>query len=188
MDAPALFREGMREFDIRVQAIGEGQWDLPTPNPEWSVRDVVNHLVSEDLWAVPLFEGARIEEVGDSFDGDVLGDDPKDAWKAASSAAMTTIEAAGAMERIVHLSFGDFPGRDYTLQLFADHLIHAWDLARATGSDEHLDPLLVDACTRWFEGPVESAYRAGGAIAERPEIPQDVDAQTRLLAMWGRRA
>ena len=38
--------------------------------------------------------------------------------------------------RIVHLSFGDFPGGEYTRQLFADHLIHAWELARAIGADE----------------------------------------------------
>ena len=53
------------------------------------------------------------------------------------------------MDRIVHLSFGDFPGREYTLQLFADHLIHAWDLARAIGAEERLDAGLVGACASW---------------------------------------
>jgi uncharacterized protein (TIGR03086 family) len=188
VNAPTLFQEAVHEFDTRVQHIGEGQWDLPTPDTDWKVRDVVNHLVSEDLWAVPLFEGATIGEVGDRFDGDLLGGDPKGAWKAASTAALASIETPGAMERTVHLSFGDFPATEYTLQLFADHLIHAWDLARAIGADETLDPRLVDACTRWFEGPVETAYRSGGAIADRPDIPEGADAQTRLLAMWGRRA
>ena len=188
MDTPTLFRDAMGEFDTRVRAIGDADWDLPTPNTAWKVRDVVNHLVSEDLWAVPLFEGATIEEVGDRFDGDVLGDDPKAAWKAASREALAGIERPSAMDMTVHLSFGDFPGSEYALQLFADHLIHAWDLARAIGGDERLDPRLVDACTKWFDGPVETAYRAGGAIANRPEIPDGADTQTRLLAMWGRRA
>ena len=85
------------------------------------------------------------------------------------------------------LSFGDFPGLEYTLQLFADHLIHAWDLARAIGADEGLDAGLVASCASWFEA-VEDAYRSAGAIAARPPVPGDADAQTVLLARFGRRA
>jgi uncharacterized protein (TIGR03086 family) len=97
------------------------------------------------------------------------------------------VEEDGAMERIVHLSFGDFPGREYTLQLFADHLIHAWDLARAIGAEERLDTGLVASCATWFEA-VEDTYRSAGAIAARPPVPDDADAQTVLLARFGRRA
>ena len=73
------------------------------------------------------------------------------------------------MDRIVHLSVGDFPGSEYALQLFADQVIHAWDLARAIGADEHLDDELVASCATWFEA-VEEAYRSAGAIAERPPV------------------
>ena len=100
---------------------------------------------------------------------------------------MKKVEADGAMGRIVHLSFGDFPGSEYTLQLFADHLIHAWDLARAIGADERLDTELVASCATWF-GAVEDAYRSAGAIAARPPVPSDADAQTLLLARFGRQA
>ena len=72
-------------------------------------------------------------------------------------------------------------------QLVADHLIHAWDLARAIGADEHLDEKLVTSCAGWFEA-VEEAYRSAGAIAERPPVPGHADAQTLLLARFGRRA
>jgi uncharacterized protein (TIGR03086 family) len=85
----------------------------------------------------------------------------------------------------VHLSFGDFPGRDYTMQLFADLLVHGWDLARAIGADERLDPELVEVCASWFT-PLEETYRGAGAIGPRPEVPPDADAQTRLLAAFGR--
>lgn len=125
--------------------------------------------------------------MGDRFAGDVLGSDPKAAWAAASAEAVRAVEADGAMDRIVHLSFGDFPGGEYTLQLSADHLIHAWDLARAIGADEHLDEELVASCATWFEGS-EEAYRSSGVIAARPPVPEDADAQTLLLARFGRRA
>jgi uncharacterized protein (TIGR03086 family) len=91
------------------------------------------------------------------------------------------------MDRIVHLSFGDFRGGEYTLQLFADHLIHAWDLARAIGADEHLDEELVTSCSAWF-GTMEEAYRSAGVIAARSPVPGDADPQTLLLARFGRLA
>ena len=185
MDIPAMFRRAVAEFDARVRQIGDHQWQAATPDEGWAVRDLVNHLVGEDLWAPLLLAGSTISEVGGRFDGDVLGAEPKAAWTAASAEAVRAVEDDGAMERIVHLSFGDFPGSEYTLQLFADHLIHAWDLARAIGADERLDAGLVASCANWFEA-VEDAYRSAGAIAARPAVPGHADAQTLLLARFGR--
>jgi uncharacterized protein (TIGR03086 family) len=187
MDIPAMFGRAVAEFDSRVRQISDHQWQAATPDEDWSVRDLVNHLVGEDLWALPLLAGSTIAEVGDRFNGDMLGAEPKAAWAAASAAAVRAVQADGAMDRIVHLSVGDFPGSQYALQLFADHLIHAWDLARAIGADEHLDDELVAACATWFTA-VEDAYRSAGEIAVPPPVPDHPDAQTLLLARFGRRA
>jgi uncharacterized protein (TIGR03086 family) len=187
MDIPAMFRRAVAEFDARVRQIGDQDWQATTPDEEWNVRDLVNHVVGEDLWAPPLLAGSTIAEVGDRFDGDVLGAEPKGAWKLASAAAVNAVDEDGAMDRIVHLSFGDFRGREYAMQMFADHLIHAWDLARAIGADERLDTALVASCATWFDA-AEDAYRSAGAIAARPPLPGHADAQTVLLARFGRRA
>ena len=58
------------------RGVGEDQWGAPTPCADWDVRELVNHVAGEDLWTAPLLEGSTIEEVGDRFDGDLLGDDP----------------------------------------------------------------------------------------------------------------
>jgi uncharacterized protein (TIGR03086 family) len=186
MDIPAMFRRAVAEFDARVRQIGDSKWQAATPNEDWNVRDLVNHVVAEDLWAPPLLAGSTIAEVGDRFDGDVLGAEPVVAWTSASAAALQAVDENGAMDRIVHLSFGDFPGAEYVMQTFADHLVHAWDLARAIGADERLDSELVASCATWFDA-VEDAYRSAGAIAARPPVPGDADAQTVLLARFGRR-
>lgn len=185
MNVPDLHERASREFGQRLHMIGDEQWALPTPCSDWDVKALVRHLVDENLWTPPLMEGSTIAEVGDRFEGDVLGDDPKGAFDDAAAPAIAAIHAEGAMERTVHLSFGDFPGREYTMQLFADHLVHAWDLARALGVDERLDPELVAACAEWFT-PMEEAYRGAGAIGPRPSIAADADDQARLLEMFGR--
>ena len=76
-DIVSLFQRAVDEFDKRVQAVLEDQWDGGTPCTEWTVRDLVNHVVNEDRWVKPLIEGKTIDEVGSALDGDLLGDDPK---------------------------------------------------------------------------------------------------------------
>ena len=186
-DQAALHRRAVEEFDARVRAVGDDQWELPTPCSDWSVRQLVNHLVYEDRWTVPLMEGSTIAAVGDRYEGDLLGDDPKGAWAESSAEAVAAVQADGALARMVDLSSGPTPAGEYVSQLLADHLIHAWDLARAVGADDRLDPELVEACAAWFT-EMEPHYRAAGAVGERPETPPGADAQTTLLAAFGRTA
>ena len=137
-------------FGARVEAVAPGQWGDPTPCSDWDVRTLVNHLVNENAWTAPLFKGATIAEVGDRFDGDLLGDDPKGAWADSAVEAKAAVSEQGALARTVHLSFGDTPAPEYVMQLTADYVVHAWDLARAVGADERLDPELVDVVAAWF--------------------------------------
>ncbi|HSL11739.1 MAG TPA: TIGR03086 family metal-binding protein [Actinomycetota bacterium] len=184
-DIGGLHRRSVATFDRLVHAIDAGRWDLATPCAEWTVRDLVNHLTNENLWAEALFGGRTIVEVGGAFDGDVLGEDPVAAWEAASRGALERMGEPDAMDRLVDLSRGPTPGREYAVELFADHVMHSWDLAKAIGTDDALDPALVAAAKDWF-GDVEDAYRAAGSIAERPPVPPDADDQTIFLAMTGR--
>jgi len=72
-----------------------------------------------------------------------------------------------------------------------DVLIHTWDLARATGLDEGLDPDEVHRSWAGVEGlppEVDEAMRASGHYGPRIDVADDADEQTRLLAFLGRRA
>ena len=183
-DQAALHRRAVEEFDARVRAVGDDQWELPTPCSDWNVRQLVNHLVYENRWTVPLMEGSTIAAVGDRYEGDLLGDDPKAAWAESSADAVRSVQADGALERVVDLSSGPTPAGEYVSQLFADHLVHAWDLARATGQDERLAPDLVAACAAWF-AEREDLYRAGGVIG--PAVTADGDdPQADLVGRFGR--
>jgi uncharacterized protein (TIGR03086 family) len=187
MDAIDLFDRACKEFDSRVAVVQPDQWSHFTPCSEWDVRALVNHVTVENLWVPPLLQGSTIEEVGDRFDGDQLGDDPQAAARQAVENATDAAAALESADTLVHISSGDVPASEYLLQVGADNLVHAWDLAIAVGGDTRLDGELVDAVATWFES-AEGAYRAGGAIADRPPVADDADPQTRLLAMYGRTA
>jgi uncharacterized protein (TIGR03086 family) len=186
MDAVEYFGRTLRFHSGIIHMVGD-KWSNPTPDDEWDVRALVNHVVGELVWMPPLFDGLTIAEVGDKFDGDVLGDAPLDAWDAAEAGATAAVGAAGASTRTVHLSFGDFPGAGYMDQVGSDLLIHGWDLARGIGADDTMPGDLVAYCTTWF-ADWQEGYRGAGVIADPPPIPDDADDQTRLLAAFGRRA
>lgn len=185
MDVNTIYHRSVESFADRVNAVKEDQWDDPTPCAAWRVRDLVNHVTSEDLWTVPLLEGATIEEVGDRFDGDLLGDDPIGAALAAARAAIATMAERLPRGGTVQLSFGETPVAEYAMQLAADHLIHSWDLAVATGGDARLEPPLMHAIDGWFDDR-EEAYRSGGLIGDRSHFTGDD--QHDLLARFGRDA
>lgn len=184
IDTVELYCRATEEFAARVRLVGTG-WAAATPCSDWDVRALVRHVVEEELWVPPLFAGRTIAEVGDSLSGDLLGDDPVRVFEVASAAAVDAVSEPGALERIVHLSFGDVPGGEYAMQVGADHLVHAWDLARAGGGDTVLDVECVEAVRAWFAGR-EDAYRSGGAIGPRVSLPDGASAQDDLLARFGR--
>jgi uncharacterized protein (TIGR03086 family) len=185
-DLPRLFERASDHFGMLVDGIGDHQWGNATPCSEWDVRQLVRHLVYENLWAPPLFEGKTIGSVGDRFEGDILGADPKAAWHQAAKNALSVITAEGAMERTVHLSTGDDKGEEYTSQLLLDHVVHGWDLARGIEADERMDPLLLEnVYARWKDR--EEEIRGAGVFGDQQQIADDADTQIKLLALFGRK-
>lgn len=184
-DVRELHRRAAEEFGRRVDHIEDGDWAKPTPCTEWDVRAVVNHMTYENRWAPELAAGRTIEEVGDRFDGDLLGDEPKAAWRDSMDAAVAAFAAPDALDRVVHLSFGDVPGREYLSQLTSDLTVHAWDVAKGIGDDDALDPDLVAFVWELWR-PREELVRGSGLFGERVAVPDDADLQTRMLAFMGR--
>src|SRR5918995_3829169 len=129
-----------------VAGVGGDQWTSQSPCEGWDVRELVNHIVSGNFWAGELARGKTIDEVGDRFDGDVLGADPTAAYDESAGAASDAFHAPGAMEAPCAVSYGPVPGEVYLGHRLIDVLVHGCDLANATGQDTTLDPELVEAC------------------------------------------
>lgn len=183
MELITLHRRAVEQWAARVAAVKNDQWGDPTPCTEWSVRELVNHLVAEELWTVPLLRGRTIAEVGSQFDGDVLGEDLLGTARMAADAAVAIVDEIAPSGGHVQLSYGEEDMGEYVRQLCADHLIHGWDLAAATGGDTCLDPELVAEVGAWF-AEREGMYRSGGAIGPRAWTAGDP--QSDLLAGFGR--
>jgi uncharacterized protein (TIGR03086 family) len=184
-DLGDAYRRSVQWWSQQVASVADDQWGLPTPCSEWTVRDLVNHVTGEDLWTSPLMRGRTIADVGNRLDGDLLGDDPRDAAASAATEALGTVAETLPSHGTVQLSYGEESMDEYVRQLVADHLVHGWDLAAAIGQDRTLDPGLVGEVAAWFDR-TEEAYRSGGAVG--PRMPSGGDPQADLLARFGRDA
>ncbi|MFD7729840.1 TIGR03086 family metal-binding protein [Kitasatospora phosalacinea] len=188
LDGPALLAlhaRALERFGDLVRAVPDGAWQAPTPCTDWTVRQLVGHLTSEQLWVPDLLAGATVAEIGDRFDGDVLGDDPVAAWTAAADAARAAFAAPGALERTVQLSYGPRRADGYAREMTVDAVVHAWDLAQGTGADPTVDPAAAEFALAEL-APQADALAASGLFADPVPVPAGADAATRLLGLVGR--
>lgn len=184
MDITELHRRTVEAFVDRVRAVPDGSWEWSTPCGEWNVHDLVNHVVGEQRWVLPLMDGQTIADVGSSLDGDLLGDRPAETAAAAAADAISRVNSRVPEGGKVHLSYGEEDVEEYVRQLSADHLIHAWDLAAATGGDTNFDEAVVGVVAEWFRDR-EDLYRSAGIIGPRVEVA-NVTIMESLLAASGR--
>jgi uncharacterized protein (TIGR03086 family) len=183
MDIIELHRRAVNSFDERVHAVTD--WNAPSACSDWSAKELVNHIVYENKWTPDLLSGKTLEEVGDSHEGDLVGTDPLAAWHDSAGAAVKAVQGVTDLEQPVNVSWGQIPAREYIGQLFLDHLIHGWDLAKGTGGNTDLDPELVDACWEIAKSQ-EDLIRGSGVFGDQQQVPEDASTQTKLLALLGR--
>ena len=182
LDPVARHRQVAAGFTARVEGVPPDGWDAPAPVDGWAARDVVRHLVE---WFPAFLEsGAGVTlPAGPSVD-----EDPAAAWRVHSDGVQALLDDPATAERVLsnpHLSEVPLPeavDRFYTSDVF----MHTWDLARATGQDEALDP---EMCRQLLDGmePMDDLLRASGQYGPRVAVPDDADVQTRLLGFIGRR-
>jgi uncharacterized protein (TIGR03086 family) len=160
---------------------GTRDWSAPAPVAGWQARDVVAHLVE---WLPGFVQGGsdvRWPTVPSPTE------DPAGAWDAHQRVVQDVLDdPAKAHVDFTNQHTGSMPlaqaiDRFYTSDVF----LHTWDLARAIGQDESLDPELCAAMLAGMQ-PLEELIRNSGQYGPAVPVPEDADPQTRLLGFIGR--
>ncbi|MCU1456029.1 MAG: hypothetical protein JWL73_121 [Actinomycetia bacterium] len=177
-DIAARYRKVAGGFTRRARAVPDGAWDAPAPCEGWVARDVVRHMV--EWMPGVLARGVEIP-AGPSVD-----DDPVGAWTVLDHALQAALDDPAVAAREFDVRGGRFRV-DVAINTFClpDVLVHTWDLARATGLDDALDP---DEVHRHLVGmePIDEILRTSGHYGPKVPVPADADEQTRLIAFTGR--
>jgi uncharacterized protein (TIGR03086 family) len=188
-DLTTTFLTAQAAFTERVHAVAPDQWQLGTPDAQWTVADLVGHLVDEHRWAAPLLTGLDMDAARALVAG--LGPAGEDgaglvrAWDLAAAASAEAFRVGSALAGQVAITRGWVPAVEYLEEMVLDLIVHAWDLGVATG---YPGPLPA--------GAVAAIYPLAQAIVDRTpagmfDAPVDVGADApvidRLVALTGRR-
>jgi uncharacterized protein (TIGR03086 family) len=168
------------EMTDRIAAVPADRWEAPTPCEDWTARDLLRHLVETPAMFFKLVE-ADPPPPGPSPD-----DDPVGAFKHVRDA----VQAALDDPSVANLEYDGFLGKNTFAGgvgqfVCTDLVVHGWDLARATGQDEQLDPDEVHRVHETVQG-MGDALRGPGAFGPAVEPPPDADEQTQMLCFLGR--
>lgn len=155
-----------RRFGLAVDAV-EHKWEHPTPCSTWRARDLLEHVIGfhDVLLLRPL--GLKPERPRD---------DPQRRWH------LTYTQLVAAFDRPE--LFEQLNAAKLVPRLTQDVLVHTWDLARAVGADDALDP---QWCQYFLDSPpADVATLAASGMFAPPVFSGDTDPQGRLLARLGR--
>ncbi|MEW2355576.1 TIGR03086 family metal-binding protein [Spirillospora sp. NPDC029432] len=198
--APTLsgYRRALDLFEDRVGGVPGDRWSAPSPCDRWTAREVAGHMISGQYailalatgWPAPDAGGAGAGGVdvgaggrpGEFATGDVLS-----AWHTARKECDAALTPEALRRPIPFGALGELPLIDFLGAYVLEPLVHAWDLARATGQPDRLDQDLVHHAFATAH-VVAAGLRAAGRLGPALPPPPRADEQTRLLAFLGRAA
>ncbi|MGI9615227.1 MAG: TIGR03086 family metal-binding protein [Acidimicrobiales bacterium] len=190
MNALEALSQASREYETRLRQVGDDDWDRPTPCTEWNVGQLANHLLLGTRMSVQLLAGMSQQEVIAGLGDDLMADstDPVADFTTLATEMQEGFAGPDGLEGTVDHPMGEIPRTTFIGFRVMDNAVHAWDLARAIGADETLDPDLVKLL--WDDiQPMAGGLGDLGIFGESAsgQIGEDAPLQTRYLDLLGRR-
>lgn len=181
-----LLRAATAQFERIVVSLPAEAWENATPS-DITVREVIDHVVAGNIFAVRLLAGASAVEATAGLDEDHLGEDPRLAVSASCEDQWAAFAGADD-DRVLHHPAGDISLDTFLRFRLGELVVHAWDLAVGGGVDTSLDPAVVEGLWVMVEPHLDEMRRMGtfGDGASH-SLPEDASTQRRLLDAFGRR-
>ncbi|MHB1864647.1 MAG: TIGR03086 family metal-binding protein [Candidatus Saccharimonadales bacterium] len=184
MDTRKLFINAVRTATSAVRLVQDADYTKPTPDSEWDVKDLASHMLYELSWVPDIVSGKLVSEVGDKYDGDLIGENLRRNWLEAETTAINSVKNCD-LKGVAHLSWRDATNEYYLKQAASDQLIHAWDLSAALARPVKFDTEIAEYLYA-YNYPNKDRMASSGLFGAELEVPKSSDIQTRLLALYGR--
>jgi uncharacterized protein (TIGR03086 family) len=164
----------------RIGRLSETDWSKQTPCTEWDTRGLLTHVVGVHRTIGAMVTGAADEPV--DADTDLVT-----AWQSGRAGIESALaDDSGALKVVDTQRFGTMPFAVVVGGLLCtDTIVHTWDLSRATGQDERLDPAGVATAFAGLKA-YGDAIRAPGAFGPAVQPPADADEQVQFICYCGR--
>jgi uncharacterized protein (TIGR03086 family) len=172
-----------------VAAIGPDQWELPTPCTDWTVRQVLNHLVGGNRLVTRVVRGEQLpppDQLGRRAGEDQLGADPAQAYRGSADELVAALRAPGVLERAHTVPVGTLPGPALVHLRTVETMVHGWDLARGIGQPAPYPDELAEAELGFSHDLLGRIPEGRHPFAPSRPVADDAPAIDRLVALLGR--
>jgi uncharacterized protein (TIGR03086 family) len=162
-----------------IARVRPDQYDDATPCSEWTVRELLEHLVGV---VAGIGWNVSGERPAAPFE---LAPDPAAQFTEAAAFTLAAWAAPGALDRMIEGPPGPMPGRALANINLLDTATHTWDLAIATGQPAVLPEDVAAAALEASLQTISPEIRAGrfGPAVDAADARHDTD---RLVAFLGR--
>jgi uncharacterized protein (TIGR03086 family) len=161
-----------------IAGVRADQHDDKTPCAEWTVRDLLDHMIG-------VVAGLGSAAAGKPPSPFVLAADPASQFQDAAAAALEAWRAPGVLEAIVDGGPGPMPGHVLAGINLLDTATHTWDLATATGQPAALPDDVATAALEASRTIVSPEIRTGRFGPELPASDGATPTEA-LVAFLGR--
>jgi uncharacterized protein (TIGR03086 family) len=184
------YRRHADAFERKVVAVRPEQWASQSPCEAWDARGVVGHIV--------VMHGVMLRPLDRELSSaPSVADDPVGAFRAARADIEAVLDDPALADRECDTPNGRMTVEQQIGDVVSDDLVlHGWDLARATGQDDTMDPDDVErlwSITTAIPPELMERYRTPGAFGPGVEVygpevkvSEDAALQDRLLGLIGR--
>jgi uncharacterized protein (TIGR03086 family) len=179
---------GAAAYEQRLAAVTPDQWELPSTCAGWTIKDLADHVMGGNRFAVALLHGATPADAFTSALADGFDGDPVEQFRESAAGQHDAFAEADAFERTVDHPEGVIPATTFFAFRLGDLVLHSWDLARSIGGDDSLDDELVPIIWETYKPLIDDTpdYRAFG-VGPSGTVPDDAPLALRLLDLSGRR-
>ncbi len=188
-DRRSTFLDSYENAAVIVSGIDGADLGRPTPCRDYDVADLVDHIVEAGRRAAALGRGQAPPPGDDSPHVD-LSDAPGQLRRAAADAAPAWDDDSRWSSSFTMPWGEEYTGATLVHMYLAELAVHAWDLARATGQIDELDPSLAVTALEGARAMIKPEYRdmvaPGSPYGEEVPPPPDADDWERLAAFMGR--
>lgn len=171
------FVKSVYGFDHVIRSVKPEQWSATSPCEGWTAADVATHAAGVLNMVQTTASGTPAAPASDDIHA---------AWAQARDGVISALDQPGVLKKVVASPFGEMPVDNLIGILFADTLTHTWDLARAVGGDEALDPDLVAAADATLR-PVVDGFRGPTTFGPAVAASDSDTPQQRFLKVLGRK-
>ena len=166
-----------------VEEIHVEQLVWPTPCDEFTVHDVIDHMIVLGTQFAHLFRG---EPAPETTAPPAIGRVPAAEFRAAMDDLLDAVASDGALERTLDTPIGQMPGATFAAVVAFDGLIHGWDLSVSTSRPFRPAPDVVDAVAGFARVALDQSLRDAGMFGDETAAPDDATPMEALAAFSGR--